>query len=374
MSTTPPWDPMRPYNDLPSLPPPVDLDTRPVLRACIPARAALAELKQAAHLIPNQSILINSLPLLESQASSEIENIVTTSDQLFRFSQISEQADPATKEALRYRTALFEGYKSLAAKPLSASTAELVCSTIKGCEMSVRKVPGTVLHNDRSGEIMYTPPAGENAIRSLLSNWERFIHDAPGLDPLIILAVAHYQFEAIHPFTDGNGRTGRVLNSLLLIQKGLLTLPILYLSRYIIRNKNDYYRLLLGVTERSAWEEWILFIVRGIEETAVWTINKISAIRSLQEHTSAFIKGKKPKIYSSELVDLIFEQPYCRIHDIVRKHIAHRQTASEYLKALCAVGVLSEQPAGREKLFIHSKLLQLLIRESNDFAPYNEVT
>lgn len=364
------WQPEQPYNDLPLLPPAVDLETRPVLKACITARAALAELKSAANLIPNQAMLINSLPLLEAQASSEIENIVTTSDQLFRFSGLIERADLATKEALRYRTALFEGYKSLDKKPLCTATAELICSTIKNRTMTIRKVPGTALQNDKSGNIIYTPPIGETVIRSLLSNWEKFIHEYSEIDPLIKLAVSHYQFEAIHPFTDGNGRTGRIINSLLLIQEKLLTLPILYLSRYIIRNKSDYYRLLLGVTSNGSWEEWLLYIIPGIEETALWTIDKIFAIRSLQDHTTEFVRDSLPKIYSYELIDIIFEQPYCRITNLVERNIAKRQTASEYLKALCDIGVLAEQTIGREKIFIHTKLLNLLTREENKFTDY----
>ncbi len=364
------WNPEQPYNDLPSLPPAIDLETKVVLKACITARAALAELKQAANLIPNQSMLINSLPLLEAQASSEIENIVTTSDQLFRFSGIIEQADFATKEALRYRTALLEGYKSLDVRPLCTATAEIICSTIKGREMTIRKIPGTALGNEKTGSIIYTPPVGESVIRNLLSNWEKFLHEYRDIDPLICMAIAHYQFEAIHPFTDGNGRTGRIINSLFLIQEGLLTLPILYLSRYIIRNKTDYYRLLLDVTTSDVWDEWILYIIRGVEETALWTTSKISAIRNLQEHTSEFVRSALPKIYSRELVDLIFEQPYCRISNLVEKNVAKRQTASEYLKALCEIDVLVEQTAGREKLFIHPKLLNLLTREENEFMIY----
>lgn len=366
------WNPEQPYNNLPVLPPAIELETKAVLKACITARAALAELKQAANLIPNQGMLINSLPLLEAQASSEIENIVTTTDQLFRFSGIIDQADFATKEALRYRTALYEGYKSLDVRPLCTATAEIICSTIKGREMTVRKIPGTALGNEKTGNIIYTPPVGESVIRNLLSNWEKFLHEYVDLDPLICMAISHYQFEAIHPFTDGNGRTGRIINSLFLIQEGLLTLPILYLSRYIIRNKTDYYRLLLDVKTGDFWEEWILYIVRGVEETALWTTSKIAAIRDLQEHTSEFVRNALPKIYSRELVDLIFEQPYCRISNLVEKNVAKRQTASEYLKALCDIGVLSEQTAGREKLFIHPKLLSLLMSEENDFITYKQ--
>lgn len=211
------WQADRPYNDLPRLPPQADVETRAVLKQCITARAALGELKQTALRIPNQAMLINTLPLLEARASSEIENIVTTTDKLFRNVGSEDQADPATKEALRYGRALFDGFKTLKEHPLSTRTAERICSTIKGVEMTVRKVPGTALANNATKEIIYTPPENETLLRDLLANWERYIHNETEVDPLIRLAIGHYQFEAIHPFTDGNGRTGRVLNSLFLI-------------------------------------------------------------------------------------------------------------------------------------------------------------
>lgn len=370
MSASPRWKPEQPYNDLPRLPPAAELDSKPVLKQCIKSSAALAALKQAAELIPNQAMLINTLPLLEARASSEIENIVTTTDKLFRHTQTDDKADPATKEALRYRRALFEGFQSLQDRPLTTRTAEAICSQIKGRDMSVRNVPGTALQNDRTGEIIYTPPAGETVIRDLLANWERFMHDNTELDPLIRMAVGHYQFEAIHPFADGNGRTGRVLNSLFLIQEGLLNLPILYLSRYIIQHKADYYRLLHEVTAEQSWEAWLLYVLRGVEDTARWTTAKIAAIRALADHTATHVREQLPSIYSRELVDTIFEQPYCRIDNLVEKGIAKRQTASIYLKKLVEIGVLAEQQAGREKLFIHPKLMQLLQREQNEFEPY----
>ncbi len=366
------WRRDLPYNELPALPPQVDLETKAVLKQCITARAALAELKQAAELIPNQSVLINTLPLLEAQASSEIENIVTTTDRLFQFRQANEQAaDPATKEALRYSRSLLEGFRSLAQQPLCTRTAECVCTAIKGMTMTVRRVPGTALASDKTGEVIYTPPVGEDLLRTMLANWERFLHEAADIDPLVRMAAAHYQFEAIHPFTDGNGRTGRVLNSLFLIQENLLTLPILYLSRYIIAHKADYYRLLLEVTQRGAWEEWLVFILAGVEETAKWTTGKISAIRALQEHTVEFVKGAAPRVYSRELIEVIFEKPYCRIQDLIDANIAARQTASIYLKELVALKVLNEITFGREKLFIHPKLMQLLTKDKNDFVPYS---
>ena len=368
--TAPAWLPEQPYNHLPALPPVHELESRAVLKACIEARAALAELKQAAELIPNQAMLINTIPLLEAKDSSEIENIVTTTDQLFQYAQGHDNADPATKEALRYRTALHQGFESLKARPLCTGTAVDVCRTLKGVDMDVRRTPGTQLANDRTGEVVYTPPEGEARLRGMLANWERFLHNQTELDPLIRMAVGHYQFEAIHPFTDGNGRTGRVLNTLYLIQEGLLSLPILYLSRYIIAHRADYYRLLLDVTREQAWEPWLLYMLSAVEETARWTTAKIAAIRSLSEHTTEFVRAQLPKTYSRELVDVIFEQPYCRISNVVDKHIAQRQAASRYLKELVAIGVLQEVQVGKEKLFIHPQLMQLLIRDNNDFKPY----
>lgn len=366
------WYPERPYNDLPLLPPPLErIETRAVLKACIAARAALGELKQAAELIPNQAMLINTLPRLEARASSEIENIVTTTDALFRHINHNDaKADSATKEALRYRRALYEGFKALKVHPLTTRTAEQICSLIKGVDMTVRRVPGTKLENHATGDAIYTPPEGEDHLRNILANWERFLHNETDLDPLIRMAIGHYQFEAIHPFTDGNGRTGRVINSLFLIEKGLLSLPILYLSRYIIQNKADYYRLLLEVTKSEAWEDFIIYILKGVEDTAIWTIAKMTAIRDLHHKTSDFVHQRLPKIYSQELISLIFEQPYCRIANLVEAGIAKRQTASVYLKQLADNGVLSEIEAGKEKLFIHPKLMKLLTAESNDFKQY----
>jgi Fic family protein len=367
---TPNWRPDEPYNNLPGLPPAVDVETKEVLRRCITARSALAELKQAAQLIPNEGMLINTLPLLEARASSEIENIVTTMDRLFQYAESNQRADPATKEALRYRHALMEGYQNLRTRPLSTGTAEAVCTKIKGAEMRVRRVPGTTLTNQATGETIYTPPVGESLIRDLLASWERYLHDDSGPDPLIRMAVAHYQFEAVHPFVDGNGRTGRVLNSLFLIQENLLTLPILYLSRHIVAKKAEYYRLLIDVTRRQAWEPWLLFMLEGTAQTAQWTTAKIAAIRSLADHTVRYVRERLPKIYSRELVDLLFEQPYCRIANLVDSGVAKRETSSRYLHRLVDIGVLEVRRAGRDTLFIHPKLMRLLTQEANDFPPY----
>ena len=366
-----PFDPLAPYNGLPKLPPVADLESRAILKGCIVARAALAELNAAAELIPNPAILIHTLPILEARASSEIENIVTTTDQLFRLaSDESAAADPATKEALRYRTALWRGASGLARRPVSTNLAAEICTMLRGIDTDVRRIPGTTLRNQATGTDVYTPPGGEARLRSLLGNWEHFLHEHRELDPLIRMAVAHYQFEAIHPFEDGNGRTGRILNLLFLVEAGLLAQPVLYLSRAIIRTKADYYRLLLDVTTKDQWEPWVLYMLAAVAETAGWTTAKIRAMRDLHRAAREHIQSAAPKIYTRELVDAIFEQPYCRIGNLVQAGIAKRQTASTYLARLADAGVLVETPAGREKLFVHRALMELLASESHVAPPY----
>ena len=369
------FNPEIPYNTLPPLPPAGDqIETKQILKRCIESRVALAELKQAAELIPNSAVLVNALPLLEARASSEIENIVTTTDKLFEFADIAEdRADAATKEALRYRTALYEGTKMVRRQMLSTDMAIHICSTIKGLELDIRAEPGTTLKNRMSGETIYTPPVGQQLLIEKLDNWADFMHRNTEFDPLVRLAVQHYQFEAIHPFSDGNGRTGRILNILFLVEHGLLDSPILYLSRYIIQNKAAYYRLLAKVTREQDWASWILFILDGVEETCTWTTDKIKSIRELMEHTGQFVHKRLPKIYSWELVELLFKQPYCRIGNLVENGIAKRQTASVYLKQLCELGVLKEVKSGRENIFVHPKYIELLTGEENVWVYYSGV-
>ena len=369
------FDPKFPYNDLPLLPPPIDqIETKDILKKCISARVALAELKQAAELIPNSAVLVNALPLLEARASSEIENIVTTTDKLFEFADIAEdKADAATKEALRYRTALYEGTKMVQRGMLTTDMAIQIVSTIKDIELDLRAEPGTTLKNRLSGEVIYTPPVGQKLLQKMLDNWADFMHRSTDIDPLVRMAVQHYQFEAIHPFADGNGRTGRIINILFLVEHGLLDSPILYLSRYIISNKAAYYRLLKQVTHEQDWETWINFILDGVEETCIWTTDKIKAIRELMEHTAQYVNKSLPKIYSWELVELLFKQPYCRIGNIVDAGIAKRQTASVYLKQLCDIGVLKEIKSGRENIFVHPKYIELLTGEENVWVYYSGV-
>lgn len=356
------WYPETPFNELPPLPPPdVDLEPKVVLKATVEARAALATLAQAGRLLPNPQVLIHAVPLLEAQASSEIENIVTTADELFKHVD-STGGDHATKEALRYRTALFAGLDSVRDRPLSSSTATLVCSQLQGRDMGIRAVPGTRIANPVTREIIYAPPEGADVIQQKLSDWERFVHADDDLDPLVKMAVAHYQFEAIHPFHDGNGRTGRVLNILMLINAGLLDEPILYLSRSIITRKNDYYRLLRAVTAEGAWIDWILYMVDVVRESATSTTRKIDAIRDCQDHTAERARAATPGGRDAQFLQLLFEQPYCRISTVVQQCEVSRQTAASWLHALVTAGLLEEIKVGRELLFVNHDFLDVLTR------------
>lgn len=356
------WSSETPYNDLPPLPPvELDLEPKPVLKATVEARAALATLAQAGQLLPNPNILIHAVPLLEAQASSEIENIVTTADELFKHVD-SGGGDHATKEALRYRSALFAGVESIRSKPLTATTAARVCSVLQGREMAVRAVPGTRIANPATREIIYAPPEGADVIRDKLTDWERFVHADDDLDPLVRMAVSHYQFEAIHPFHDGNGRTGRVINILMLIEAGLLRDPILYLSRAIITRKNDYYRLLRAVTAEGAWTDWVLYMLDVVRESASSTTRKIGAIRTSQEAIADQARSATPGGRDAQFLAVLFEQPYCRIGTVAERCNVSRQTASSWLHALVSAGLLHDIRVGREVLFVNHELLDVLTR------------
>ncbi len=356
------FDPREPFDELPALPPRVDVETKRVLKRTVTATRAVAELKGAGGLIPNQAILINAIPLQEAKLSSEIENVVTTQDELFR-AALNEDApaDSATKEVLRYRKALRQGYEALQHRPLSLDLVREVCSTIRGEPMRFRTAKEQVFIGTPSGSrVTYTPPRGGPALTAKLRNLEAYLLAADGPDPLVRMAVAHYQFEAIHPFTDGNGRTGRILNILYLLDAGLLEIPVLYLSRFIIQHKADYYRLLRAVTEKGDWEAWLLSILQGLEETAEWTTDRIRAIRDLLEATAETCRHELPAIYSRELVELIFRLPYCKIAFVVDAGIAQRKTASEYLQELERVGILASEKRGREVIYRHPALLKIL--------------
>lgn len=358
------FDPQKPYNDLPLLPPAVELESRPVLKRAIAANKALAELKGVGELVPNQAVLIQSIGLQEAKFSSEIENVVTTNDELYRaFANKGAKADPHTKEVLRYNDALWHGFDAIKNqnRPLTTNLFEELFKQIKQSNAGVRKTPGTKLATG-AGKVIYSPPEGEVILRDKLANLERFIYAEDGIDPLVKLAVVHYQFEAIHPFSDGNGRTGRILNILFLIEQGLLDIPILYLSRYIIENKNAYYSGLRVVTEKGDWESWILYMLKAIEQTARETREKILSIRDLMNADIEKVKAELPKIYSKDLLEQLYHQPYCKIRFLEEAGIAQRQTASHYLKELARIGVLKVIKIGRELYYINGKFLDLLIK------------
>lgn len=357
------FDPVQPYNDLPPLPPVSDLETKAVLKKVAEAGRSLAELKGLGMTIPNQAILVNSLVLREAKASSEIENIITTHDALYKaFTANTANVDPATKEVLRYRAALWEGFTQIEKHGLLRTNlfVELV-RIIKENQAGIRSIPGTVIRNTRTGDTLYTPPVGEHVIRDMLRNLEEYIHRDDGTDPLIKVAVMHYQFEAIHPFLDGNGRVGRILNSLYIVARGLLDVPILYLSKYIIDSKNDYYRLLRAVTERGEWENWILYMLDAIQTTADETRTKVLAIRTLIHEILEQGKEKLPDhVYSKELIEVLFHQPYTKVQHLVDAGIAERKTAAVYLKELEKAGILRSHKSGRENLYLNVRLFQLL--------------
>ena len=356
------WSPGIPFNDLPPLPPAgTDLEPKRVLKATIDARTALATLSQAGQLLPNANILIHAVPLLEAQASSEIENIVTTADELFKHAD-SGGGDHATKETLRYRSALFAGVDAIRDRPLTATTATRICSALQGREVAVRAVPGTRIANPVTRQVVYAPPDGADLIRDKLAAWERFIHAEDDLDPLVRMAVAHYQFEAIHPFHDGNGRTGRVINILMLIEAGLLRDPILYLSRAIIDRKNDYYRLLRAVTADDAWIDWILYMLEAVRESATSTIRKIDSIRICQDNIAERARAATPGGRDAQFLAVLFEQPYCRISIVAERCDVSRQTASTWLHALVEAGLLSDVRMGRDALFVNDEFLNVLTR------------
>jgi Fic family protein len=320
----------------------------------------LAELKGIAQTIPNQSIFINTISLKEAQYSSEIENIITTTDALYQAFSVSDgMMTQSAKEVLQYRDALWQGFAQLKKRGvLTTSVMNEIQATLLNNNAGIRPLPGTALKNAVTGKIIYTPPAGKDVILDKLKNLEDYIH-SDSIDPLIKMAIMHYQFESIHPYYDGNGRTGRILNVLYLIYEDLLEQPILYLSHYIIRHKEDYYRLLQNCTFKQDYEPWILYMLKCIEESAKETISKIKSIQALMQEAGAVVKDKLPKIYSKELIEVIFQQPYCKIKFLEDHGLAKRKTASEYLNQLEQIGVLSSKKVGRENLFLNVRLFEL---------------
>lgn len=352
----------QPYNILPLLPPNADLETAAILKAAIAANRSLAELKGKAQSLPNPSILINSIVAQEAKASSEIENIITTNDKLFMaLSSNDKQVDPQTKEVLRYRQALWQGVSRLEQEAFGPKLLIRLMQIIKESEAGIRDDSGTVIANPKTRKIIYWPPEGKELILELLQNLADYIQADDDTDPLIKMAVIHYQFEAIHPFEDGNGRTGRIMNILYLIRQKLLHQPVLYLSDYIIAHKPDYYRLLREVTENEDWESWILFMMEAVKVTSEQTMSRIEAIQNLLEETLKEAKSVLPdRVYSKELIELLFEQPYCKVKFLVERDLAKRQTAAEYLKELESAGFLKSKQVGREVLYLNTRLYDLL--------------
>lgn len=353
-----------PHFKLDLLPPPREkVETIKILRQVNKSAAALAELKGIAKTIPNQTMLVNAIVLQEAKDSSEIENIITTQDELYKALAVKKSSISAeTKEVVNYRKAIFTGF-DLAKKQGFIRVNDIVNIQQELVENTagIRSTPGTVLKNDKTGEIVFTPPQDKAEILELLSNF--IIHynqNEEEISPLINLAILHYQFESIHPFYDGNGRTGRILNILYLILNDLIDVPILYLSSYIIENKAKYYRLLNRTNHKGEWENWIIFMLKSVEFTAMDTIKKITNIKKLLDKTIIKVQKESPKIYRKELVELLFEQPYSKIDFVVSKLSVERKAASRYLKKLEEIGVLESQKVGRETLYINKKLIEIL--------------
>lgn len=347
---------------LPMLPPDVELETKAVLKQLSKANRALAELKGYADTIPNKNILINAVTINEAKDSSAIENIITTHDDLYKAMSNASGTSPAAKEVVTYRTALWHGYELVQShKMLTTNMILEIQEVVEKNRAGIRKLPGTVLRNESTGETVYTPPEKEKEINELLNNLEKYINeDFEDIDPLIKLAVIHYQFESIHPFYDGNGRTGRIINVLYLVLKELLDSPILYLSSYIIRNKAEYYRLLQEVRIQNNWEQWIVYILTGIEETAEETLTLIKRMNAEIEIMSAEIKEKLPQIYSKELIDLLFYEFYTKISYIKKGLSVTRKTASNYLSSLEKEGILASEKIGKERIYQNKRLYDLV--------------
>jgi Fic family protein len=338
------------------------VETIEILRQSNKSIAALAELKGIAKTIPNQVMLLNAVVLKEAKDSSEIENIITTQDELYKALTVNKaNITAATKEVVNYRKAIFYGY-DLSKKQgfLKVNDIVKIQQKLVDNTAGVRSTPGTVLKNDKTGEIVYTPPQDKAEILDLLTNFINHFNGQNDLSPLINLAILHYQFESIHPFYDGNGRTGRILNILYLILKGLIDVPILYLSSYIIDHKTEYYRLLNQTNKTGNWEEWIIFMLKAVETTSRDTIIRITNIKNLLDSMIEKVQQKAPKVYRKELVELLFEQPYSKIEFVVNKLGVERKAASRYLKELTEIDIVVPQKVGRETLYINKDLIGIL--------------
>lgn len=342
-----------------------DLETKKVLKALPTAHAALAELKGIASTIPNQSILINTLGLQEAKDSSAIENIITTHDDLYK-SELNFEAYNSlqSKEVQNYISALKKGFQLITETGLLTNNIILqIQEVLENNKAGFRRLPGTALKNTATGEVIYTPPQDYEEIIQLMANLELYINDSEiqNYDPLIKMAIIHFQFESIHPFYDGNGRTGRIINILYLILEKLQTLPILYLSNYIIKNKADYYRLLQIVRDEKRWEDWVLFMIKGVEQTSKETIELITKIRKLMIEYKHRLRSNY-KFYSQDLLNNLFKHPYTKIEFVVNDLGVSRLTAANYLNKLAEDGMLQKEKLGAGNYYINEELFDLLTK------------
>ncbi len=353
-----------PYNNLPLLPPDMEVETKKVLLKTISASRALAKLNGALINLPNPTLFIDTIHLQEAKASSEIENIITTNDELYK-SVVADRnpENQATKEVLYYKEALWKGLESLNTRPfITTNLCVEIVQSIKRNTAGIRVTPGTTLTNS-NGEVIYTPPSGENVIRDKLSNLEKFVNQYDKLDPLIKMAIMHYQFEAIHPFADGNGRTGRILLLLFLKMEKLLDIPAIYLSGYIIKNKTEYYKRLRGVTENNDWESFVLYMLEMVETTSIQGLKRLERIISLMDETTQKIKTEIPKVYSKDLIEVIFRLPYTKRQFLIDAGLGTLKTVGNYLIELEEKGFLKSEKVGKEKLYLNYKLMEILESE-----------
>lgn len=356
------FDRKTPYNALPLLPTKAEIESKVILKKAISANRALASMASSCKQLPNEGVLYNTLFLKEAKDSSEIENIITTNDDLYKsLTTDNFLSQPNTREVLHYSDALWEGIQEMKrTRVLTERTFVKIVNTIRENDEGIRKNPGTRIANKKTGEIIYAPPEGEKVIFAKLKNLEKYINTDDGVDPLIKMAVIHYQFEAIHPFSDGNGRSGRILNVIYLVMENLIEHPMLFLSKYIIDNKDDYYIKLKEVTEEQKWEEWILYMLEAVEETSTYTNEKIAKIIESMRETKHIIRDSESKIYSKDLLEVLFMQPYCKAQFLVDAGIAKRVTAGRYLNKLEELDILKGIKVGREKLYVNKKFYEIL--------------
>ena len=344
-----------------------ELESVQILKGLARAHRYLAELKGVAKTIPNEGMLISTLTMQEAKDSSAIENIITTHDELFKVTVLKgEKVNQAAKEVENYRAALRESYRQTRASGLIRLNDILqMQAIIEPDRAGIRKIPGTIIGNAETGEVVYTPPQHPDEIIELLDNLVTYINDdqLSELDPLIKMALIHHQFESIHPFYDGNGRSGRIINILYLVKNDLLDLPILYLSRYIVRTKTEYYRLLQSVRDENDWQSWVLYIIKGIEETAKETIVFINQIRTLVLETKRRMRSDLPKIYSQDLLNNLFFHPYTKVQFVIDQLGVSRITATRYLNQLAEHGFVSKHKMGRTNFYVNEPLLRLISQQ-----------